>query len=296
MALRVANGPVSWGVDLPDKPGAPPWEEVFSEISEAGYRWCELGPLGFLPDDDERVRAELAARGLGVAGSYVFEPVHDPARHDELAAITRLTCGRIAGLGGSYLVIIDMVNEERGATAGRSDAARRLEGPAYQDFLRGLRLVAAIAIEHGLTPVLHPHVGSTVEFEDEVERILDDTEADGVQLCIDTGHFAYAGIEPVRFLADHRDRALYLHFKDVDPVVHERVLADGVAFFDAVALGVFCPVGTGVVDFGALAAELANGFDGPGTIEQDRDFRSQTTALEDARASLEYLRGLGLAD
>ena len=54
MGLRVANGPVSWGVDLPDKPGAPPWEEVFSEISEAGYRWCELGPAGYLPNDDER--------------------------------------------------------------------------------------------------------------------------------------------------------------------------------------------------------------------------------------------------
>ena len=64
MGLRVANGPVSWGVDLPDKPGAPPWEEVFSEISEAGYRWCELGPVGYLPDDDERVRAELDARHL----------------------------------------------------------------------------------------------------------------------------------------------------------------------------------------------------------------------------------------
>ena len=50
MGLRVANGPVSWGVDLPDKPGAPPWETVFSEISEAGYRWCELGPVGYLPD------------------------------------------------------------------------------------------------------------------------------------------------------------------------------------------------------------------------------------------------------
>ena len=51
MGLRVANGPVSWGVDLPDKPGAPPWDEVFTEISEAGYLWCELGPVGYLPDD-----------------------------------------------------------------------------------------------------------------------------------------------------------------------------------------------------------------------------------------------------
>lgn len=296
MGLRVANGPVSWGVDLPDKPGVPPWETVFDEISEAGYRWCELGPVGYLPDDDARVRAELEARRLGVAGSYVFQPMHDPDRHDEIADITHTTCTRIASLGGSYLVVIDMVSTERGATAGRSAAAPRLNGQPYHALLTGLRQVAGIAVDHGLTPVLHPHAGSYIEFEDEIERVLDDTADDGLQLCIDTGHFAYAGVEPVRFLAEHRARTPYLHFKDIDPVVHDKVVSDEVAFFDAVSMGVFCPVGQGIVDFTALAAELANGFDGPGTIEQDRDFRSPTTPLEDAKASLDYLRGLGLAD
>lgn len=296
MGLRVANGPVSWGVDVPDKPGAPPWEEVFSEISEAGYKWCELGPVGYLPNDDDRVRAELEARGLGVAGSYVFEPLHDPGRHDRIADVTHATCRRIAGLGGSYLVVIDMVSDERGATAGRSAAAPRLDGQPYDALLRGLRQSASIAGEHGLTPVLHPHAGSYIEFEDEIERVLDDTADDGLQLCIDTGHFAYAGVDPVRFLAEHRDRTPYLHFKDIDPIVLQKVVSDAVAFFDAVSLGVFCPVGQGMVDFNALAAELRNGFDGPGTIEQDRDFRSPTTPLEDAKASLDYVRGLGLTD
>lgn len=296
MGVRVANGPVSWGVDLPDKPGSPPWEEVFSEISEAGYRWCELGPRGYLPDDDARVRAELDARGLGVAGSYVFEPMHDRTRHADIAEITRRTCARIAGLGGSYLVVIDMVSDEREATAGRSDAAPRLEGARYREFRAGLRQVASIATEHGLTPVLHPHAGSYVEFEDEIEQILVDTADDGMQLCIDTGHFAYAGVDPVGFLAGHRDRVPYLHFKDVDPVVHRRVLDREVPFFDAISLGVFCPIGEGVVDFEALASELETGFDGPGTIEQDRDPLLPTTPLEDAIASLDFLRGLGLTD
>jgi hypothetical protein len=40
---------------------------------------------------------------------------------------------------------------------------------------------------------------------------------------------------------------------------------------------------------------LQSGFDGPGTIEQDRDFQSTTTALDDAKASLAFLRGIGIA-
>ena len=119
--------------------------------------------------------------------------------------------------------------------------------------LSGIRQASAIAVKHGLTPVLHQHCGTYVEFEDEVERILADTVDDGLQLCIDTGHFIYAGVEPVRFFAEHRDRTAYLHFKDINPIVHQKVLSDGVAFFDAISLGIFCPVGQGMVDFGALA-------------------------------------------
>lgn len=296
MGIDVANGPVSWGVDLPDKPGAPPWEEVFDEISQAGYRLCELGPMGYLPADDGQVRAELDARGLGVAGSYIFEPMHDRDRHEAIADVTERTCRRIAALGGRYLVVIDMVSDERGATAGRTAAAQRLHGDDYQVLLTGIRQATAIALKHGLTPVLHPHCGSYVEFEDEIEQVLDDTAGDGLQLCIDTGHFIYAGVEPVRFLAEHRDRTPYLHFKDINAVAHQKALSDGIAFFDAISLGVFCPVGQGMVDFPALAAELESGFEGSGTIEQDRDFRSTTTALEDARAGLAFLRGIGVAN
>jgi inosose dehydratase len=295
MTIELANGPVSWGVDRPDMPGAPPWQEVFDEISEAGYRLCELGPLGFLPDDNERVRAELAARGLGVAGSYIFEPMHDADRHDEINAVTERTCERIAALGGKFLVVIDMVSDERGATAGRGNVATRLQGKEYDVLLSGVRQATAIAIKHGLTPVLHQHCGTYIEFEDEVERILDDTVDDGLQLCIDTGHYIYAGVDPVRFFADHRDRTAYLHFKDIDPTVHHKVLSDGVAFFDAISLGIFVPVGRGMVDFAALATELETPFDGPGTIEQDRDFQATTSALDDAKASLEFLRGVGIA-
>ena len=149
-----------------------------------------------------------------------------------------------------------MVSDERGATAGRSSVATRLQGNDYEVLLTGVRQASAIAIKHGLTPVLHQHSGTYIEFEDEVEQMLDDTVDDGLQLCIDTGHFVYAGVDPVKFFADHRDRTSYLHFKDINPVVHQKVLSDGVAFFDAISLGVFCPVGQGMVDFAALAAEL----------------------------------------
>ena len=65
MEIRIANGPVSWGVDMPDTPDAPPWKTVFSEIAQAGYRWCELGPEGYLPDEILWRQKEQFSDGVG---------------------------------------------------------------------------------------------------------------------------------------------------------------------------------------------------------------------------------------
>jgi inosose dehydratase len=74
------------------------------------------------------------------------------------------------------------------------------------------------------------------------------------------------------------------------------VLAEGLDFDTAVGEGVFCPLGAGVVDFPALRDALAAaGFSGVATIEQDRDPAVAADPVEDARASLRYLREVGLA-
>ena len=192
-------------------------------------------------------------------------------------------------------MVIDLVSPERVATAGRPDTARRLPPPRWRALVDGVRAVAAVAAEEfALRPLFHPHAGSFVEFEDEIERLLDGVAID---LCLDTGHCAYAGVDPVRLYERHATRIPYLHLKDVDPAVHRRVLAGELDFWTAVAAGVFCPVGRGSVRFAALARALERrGFDGWATVEQDRDARAAGSALDDAIACRRYLRSAGLAE
>ncbi len=68
-AIRYATGPVTWGVDFADDPANPPWQEVLDEISASGIGALELGPVGYLPEDPGRLRAELDGRGLTAVGS-----------------------------------------------------------------------------------------------------------------------------------------------------------------------------------------------------------------------------------
>jgi inosose dehydratase len=278
--IALATGPVTWGVDVANAPTNPPWEHVLDEIASSGVRALELGPIGYLPDG----RAALDARGLTAVGSFVFDDFHDPAR--ELVGATERAARAIAAAGGTILLLIDRPGPERAATAGRSLDARRLEDRAWAAMVDSLRRCASVADTHGLRPSVHPHAGSFLEFEDEIERLLDDSDLD---LCLDTGHAAYAGIEADRALVAYGPRVAHLHLKDVRAEVVER----GLGFWDALAAGVFCPLGEGAVDLPAVLAALDEiGYEGYATIEQDR-VPGSGSPLEDLAASVRVLTAAG---
>jgi inosose dehydratase len=288
-AIRLATGPVTWGVDFADSPGNPPWEHVLDEIAASGVGALELGPVGYLPEEPAALRAALDTRGLTAVGSFVFDDFHDPSRGHELAAATERAARAIAAAGGTVLLLIDRPGPERAATAGRSLDARRLDDREWTVMLDAIRRCADIAEGQGLRPAFHPHAGSYVEYEDEIERLLDDCDVD---LCLDTGHAAYAGIEPDRALVAYGPRLAHVHLKDVRAGVVEQ----GLGFWAALAAGVFCPLGEGAVDLPAVLAALGDiGYEGYATIEQDR-VPGSGSPLDDLAASLRVLSRAGLVD
>jgi inosose dehydratase len=271
MPIALATGPVTWGVDFADAPGNPPWQHVLDEIAASRLRALELGPVGYLPEEPEALRSALGSRGLEAVGSFVFEDLADPSvlRTAERAAAA------IRAAGGKVLVIID----RPGAPPPDDDAWAAIVGL--------IERVAAIAIAHGLEPVVHHHGGSRIESAGEIARLMADCTAG---LCVDTGHAAYAGIRPEELIARYAERVRHVHLKDVDGAV----LARGLAFWDAIEAGVFCPLGAGVVDFGAVFAALAEiGYAGHATIEQDR-VPGTGAPLDDLAASLTALAAQGV--
>jgi inosose dehydratase len=297
MSLRVpvGNGPVSWGIDFADQPGIPAWDTVFAQIARAGYTWAELGPIGYLPADVDLVRARFEEWGLSVAGSFIFEPLHDPGARARVRESTERTCAAISALGGRYLVIIDEVSEDRATSAGRSISAATLDRAGQTALLETIGDVLRISRDHGLMPVLHPHAGTYVEFDDEIDLVLDAFDPSELGLCIDTGHAAYAGVDPIELARRHAARVHYVHLKDLNGSVHAAAMREEAPFFEALERGVFCPLGQGRVDFAGLVATLGRiGYSGPATVEQDRRPDTPGDPLTAAIESLRYLTSIGV--
>ncbi|TMF55033.1 MAG: TIM barrel protein [Chloroflexi bacterium] len=137
-----------------------------------------------------------------------------------------------------------------------------------------------------------PHVASYVERPEEIARLMRDTDPALVGLCLDTGHIAYGGGDPVEIARTHARRVRHVHLKDLRREVRADVLARHLGFRDAVSLGVFAPLGDGSLDLrGALGTLREAGYGGWLIVEQDVRLGVSPIAapLRDAKRSRAYL-------
>lgn len=297
MRLLIGSAPCSWGVEFANDPRNPTWTRVLDETAAAGYAGIELGPIGFMPEDPGELADALAERDLTLTAGVVFQPFHDPGKWEQVYDVASMTSRTLSALGVAQIVLVDSISPRRTTSAGRPGEAERLQGPELDGLLQRIRTIARVSTEEfGLTASFHAHAAGFVEFEDEIEQVLDAIEPDLLGVCLDTGHCTYAGYDPVAFYKRHADRVTYLHLKDVDPAVREHVIEHRIGFYDAWALGLFCNLGKGEVDFPALQAALAErDFSGWATVEQECDPQGSTDPLADARTNLAYLTSVDLA-
>jgi inosose dehydratase len=292
--IRIGNAPCSWGVEFANDPRNPDWRRVLSDCAAAGYKGIELGPVGFMPEDPGILGSALAENDLTLIGGVVFRPFHDPAAWDDVWDGAMRTCKALVAHGARHLVLIDSISPRRAPTAGRAAEAEQMDTAEWRAFTDRIRTVAKLGVDHGLTVGIHAHAAGFIDFEPELERLLDETDDALLKICFDTGHHSYAGFDPVAFMHRHIGRISYMHFKDIDPVVKARAVANRTGFYDACGEGIFCNLGKGDVDFPAVRKILTDaGFDGWCTVEQDCDPAGPTSPVDDASANRAYLTSIG---
>jgi inosose dehydratase len=292
MSVTIGTAPDSWGVWFADDPHQTPAHRFLDEVAEAGYRWIELGPYGYLPTEPAVLERELAARDLNVTGTFVMFPFEDSSRWAEMRGEVERTCELIARLGGGYLLVIDDVYTD--LFTGERIAPSELDDRQWAQLVKTVSEIGDVAARSGLTAVFHPHAETHVEYESQIERLLADTD-EQLGLCLDVGHHAYRGGDPVEFTRRHHRRIKYLHLKSVDSDVQRKVETEKIPFAAAVSMDMFVEPSQGAVDFVALKAILDEvGYDGFGIVEQDIYPAPFEKPLPIAIRTLDYLRKISL--
>ena len=181
------------------------------------------------------------------------------------------------------------------STTPSSEGLRELDEPGWQRVSYAVQRLGEYTASRGIAAVFHPHADTTIQFEPQIERFLALTDSALVNLCLDVGHHAYAGGDPVRFFREHHARVPYLHLKDVDAATSERAQREGWPMARAVSEGAFVDLGDGCVDLVGLkrvADEV--GYEGWGIVEQDMFPAPFDKPLPIARRNREFLRERGI--
>ena len=292
-SVRIAGAPDSWGVWFPDDPKQPHWSQFLDEVKEAGYNATELGPWGYLPTDPDRLRRELESRDLQLAGVTVIQPLADESARTQLDSEVSAAATLGKSFGVDNLVLIDTMYTDtwtgelvRSAEPSPDEWAAMIETTA--------RIGEWVKRDWDMRVVFHPHADTWVEKEPEIERFLADTPADSVSLCLDTGHHAYGGGDPVAFFKRHSDRIHHLHFKDVDPAVRERVRVEHLPLATAVVEGVMVEPGRGTIDYVELKQAIRDaGYRGWAVVEQDMYPAPLDKPLPIAKRTVKHLTEAG---
>jgi inosose dehydratase len=293
--LTIGSAPDSWGVWFAADERQTPWHRCLDEIAEAGYEWTELGPFGYLPTDPATLKQELDKRGLKVSGSFVEGDLSNPD-----TGWPRIE-KQLRGLGpilnqfnARFLVLIPDCYTN--LFTGEQIAPSRLDDAAFARLVDTTHRVARIARDdYGLQLVFHPHAQTHIEYEDQIEKLLELTEPALVSIVLDTGHHSYCGGDVVSFMRKHHARIPYLHLKSVDGALRARVAAENIPFAKAVGMGMFVEPSRGVVDFIAFRDLLADiDYKGFGIVEQDMFPAPFEKPLPIARRTRAYLREIGV--
>jgi len=297
--VRVACSQITYGQFKQAEPDGYPEERILAEIAQAGYAGATSGPRA--DRTPRETRAVYESHGLIPVSGYLGVDWWKPEKRQDILDAAHRQAEFHAGIGCFELYVaaggFDYVSRACGKTrsqlAGHVGPEDGLTDDEFKIMAERLNEVGTLTIDYGVWSCFHNHVGSVVETEAEMEKLLAMTEPSLLFLGPDVGHLAWAGADPVAFCERHVERIKTLHLKDAREDLVTASRAEAWDYGQFVGSGGWVELGDGMIDFPALFDVLARAdYYGWAIVEIDRTPRA--SALESITASRQYLLGMGI--
>jgi inosose dehydratase len=286
----VGANPIIWSNDdFHDLAGDVPLDSILREMRAAGYSGSELGHA--YPRKPAALAGALGRHGLRLVSGWhsTYLASRDYATEE---ASFRTHLNLLKSLGALVVIVAECTRCVHGTSEAAlgfgNDSTPRLAKHEWTRLVVGLRNLAAVAADDDMRIVYHHHMGTVIQTEADLERLL--SSAPEISLLLDPGHLAFAEIDPVAVARRHAARIAHVHLKSVRPAVAERAKQGGWSFYRSVANGVFTIPGDGCVDFQALFRILAAvDYRGWLVAEAEED-PAKVPAMPKARLAREFIR------
>lgn len=295
--ILYGTNPIAWTNDDDRSIGAHiSLAQCLDEAAAIGFDGIEKGHR--FPTTPEGLRAELGPRGLKYVSGWHSTNLLVNDLETEKAAIQPYL-DLLKAMGCKVVIVCETSNAIHGNDALAVNARPHLSESQWKPFAAGIEALAAFSAAQGITMVYHHHMGTVIEAEWEIDRLMAET-GPHLHLLLDTGHCYFGGGDPVRLAKRHMGRVAHMHAKNIRPNVLRAVREQGLSFLEGVRRGVFTVPGDaeGVIDFHAvLEVAAAHGYTGWLVIEAEQDsavripFEYQSMGLRALRA---FARRAGL--
>ena len=289
--VNLGIAPIGWcNDDMPELGAENTFRQTVSEMALAGFTGCEIGNK--YPTDPAELKRQLDLRGMRIASRWYSSFILTrPMEEEEQDFIRNLDF--LEAVGASRI----NVSEQSYSIQGKTDVPiltgghkHVMDDTEWDRFCKGLNRLGRIAADRGFKLCFHHHMGTVVQTSAETDRMMANTDPGYVFLCYDTGHFTFAGEDPLAMLKKYVDRVGHVHLKDMRLDVVAQVREQNRSFLQAVRAGAFTVPGDGNVNFDPVFQVLSDaGYRGWLLVEAEQD-PAKADPLEYAIKARHYIR------
>lgn len=270
--IKLGIAPIGWtNDDMPDLGAENTFEQCVSEMALAGFKGTEIGNK--YPTKINTLRRALNLRKLKVANCW-FSTYLLTKPFYEVEAEFHKKCKFLKAMGAKVIG----VSEQSYSIQGEMDtpvfeARHIMTEEEWARLMDGLDHLGEIALEwYGIHLTYHHHMGTVIQTEAEIDRMMRETNPEYVSLLFDSGHLAYCGENYMSVLRKYIGRIKHIHLKDVRPDVVAEVKREHLSFLRGVRMGAFTVPGDGSIDFAPIFDVIANSdYEGWLLVEAEQD-------------------------
>jgi inosose dehydratase len=284
--ILYGTNPIAWSNDDDRSLGAHiSLDQCLDETAKIGFDGIEKGHK--FPQEPATLKAVLEPRGLRyVSGWHSLNLLVNSVEDEKKAMQPALDL--LKAMGSKVIIVCETSNAIHGDDGKAVNDRPKLPDSDWKSFGAGVEALAEFAAGQGISLVYHHHMGTIVESEAEIDRLMAHT-GPHAKLLLDTGHCLFGGGDPERAAKNHMARVGHIHAKNVRPDIAAQVRNEGLSFLEGVRRGVFTVPGDkeGGVSFPPVLKIAADhGYEGWLVIEAEQD--------PDVRNPFEY-QSMGLS-